>query len=128
MYKAYHVRPAMFSSPGLGETANFRESGPGLSDLFEAQAEQLEHFRHSSRPWAGRLTDIRIECSAVYTLRCLFMARITSISEVGPAQARWAVDIPGGRYSFRPVAGDIRIECSADACLFDHLHIIHLAK
>ena len=34
--------------------------------------------RHSSRPWAGRSTDIRIERSAVYTLRCLFMARITS--------------------------------------------------
>ena len=34
--------------------------------------------RHSSRPWAGRSTDIRIECSAVYTLRYLFMARITS--------------------------------------------------
>ena len=34
--------------------------------------------RHSSRPWAGRLTAIRIECSAVYTLRCLHMARIMS--------------------------------------------------
>ena len=31
-----------------------------------------------SRPWAGRSTDIRIEFSAVYTLRSLFMARITS--------------------------------------------------
>ena len=34
--------------------------------------------RHSSLPRAGRSTDIRIECSAVYTLRCLYMARITS--------------------------------------------------
>ena len=33
---------------------------------------------HISRPWAGRSTDIRVECSAVYTLRCIFMARITS--------------------------------------------------
>ena len=34
--------------------------------------------RHSSRPRrAGRSTDILIECSAVYTLRCTFMARIT---------------------------------------------------
>ena len=34
--------------------------------------------RHSSRPWAGRSADIRTECSAVYTLRCLYMARIMS--------------------------------------------------
>ena len=39
--------------------------------------------RHSSRPCAGRSTDIRIEChrdgSAVYTSQCLYdMARITS--------------------------------------------------
>ena len=33
--------------------------------------------RHSSRPRAGRSTDIRIECFAVYTLRCLYNARIT---------------------------------------------------
>ena len=36
--------------------------------------------RHSSRPRAGRslAIDIRIECSAVYTLRCIFMIRIIS--------------------------------------------------
>ena len=46
-------------------------------DRHSAAAERVDH--HSSRPLAGpgRSTDIRI-CSAVYTLRCLYMARITS--------------------------------------------------
>ena len=34
--------------------------------------------RHRFRPRGGRSTNIRIECSSVYTLRCIFMARITS--------------------------------------------------
>ena len=36
---------------------------------------QWHRSRHSSRRWAERSTDIRIECSAVYTLQCLCMAR-----------------------------------------------------
>ena len=40
--------------------------------------QDIPTLRHSSRLRAGRSTDIRIECSAVYTLRCLYMARITA--------------------------------------------------
>ena len=43
-----------------------------------ASSSSSQRIRHSFRPRAGRSTDIRIECSAVYTLRCLYMARITS--------------------------------------------------
>ena len=32
-----------------------------------------DEWRHSSRPLAGKSMDIRIECSAVYTLLCTFI-------------------------------------------------------
>ena len=43
--------------------------------------------RQSSQPWAGRSTDIRIECSAVYNLRCIFMALIRA-ETINPASYR----------------------------------------
>ena len=46
-------------------------SAPGPPDpKFEFQSWSMA--RHSSWPWAGRSTEIRIECSAVYTLRRVF--------------------------------------------------------
>ena len=67
------------------------------SDLLLAGA------RHSSRPWASRSMDIRIECSAVYTLRCLYMAesRHQNVLVDLPAQGR---ELWRGLTSCRPAA------------------------
>ena len=70
-------RPAL-SGPGCC----VRPAGP------KGPGAELASWRHSSRPWAGpgtrrpgpgglRSTDIRIACSAVYTLRCIFTSPIT---------------------------------------------------
>ena len=53
-------------------------SQPAMQPGYRPNVTTEESLRHSSRSWAGRSTDIRIECSVVYTLRCLYMARITS--------------------------------------------------
>ena len=64
------IRRSWWSSPDGDSESRSRSSGLRVR-IRRRQASQC-------RPWAGRPTDIRIECSAVYTLRCLFIARITS--------------------------------------------------
>ena len=91
------------------------------------------HERHSSLPWAGRSTVIRIECSAVYTLRCIFMARMVYVAEhfmpgvpTGPragraaaARRRWGTGATasrsgrrGGRWYTRGASCWARPRCS----------------
>ena len=73
-------------APGPPAIDDSLSTAPAMSESVTARV------RHSSRPGTGRSTDIRIECSAAtclcglscgrggqfYTLRCIFMARITS--------------------------------------------------
>ena len=70
--------------PGPGQNLQWRSLKPDwrrrLTRSPPCLAQPLvPSWRRSSRPWAGRSTDImiRIECYAVCTLRFLFMARIT---------------------------------------------------
>ena len=69
----------LVSDPMPAQSRQVRVTGQGLTAEWLTS---LTLTRYSSRPRAGRSTDIprqvRIECSAVYTLRCLYMARITS--------------------------------------------------
>ena len=68
-YQTWEFEAACSFCPfGPFETLSFLEEIVSIDD------------RRCGRPcqWAGRSTDIRIECSAVYTLRCLYMAQITS--------------------------------------------------
>ena len=55
-----------------------RLAGPGpLARAMNVALRLAASQSLSSRPRAGRSTDIRIECSAVNTFQCIFMARIT---------------------------------------------------
>ena len=54
-------------------------SGASAAALLTADMQTIPFSpRHSSRPRAGRSTGVRIECSAVYTVRCILKARFTS--------------------------------------------------
>ena len=87
----FSIRQLELRGPGDTNSSSIRSAGLTRTCLWRLLAfwqdsswhdgnDQLR-LRHSSRPRAGRSTDIRIECSAVYTLRCLYMARITSREE-----------------------------------------------
>ena len=65
---------------GRHDVRNSLTRAVGAARFFHKAISNKRHSSrpHSFRPWAGGSTDILIECSAIYTLRCPFMARITS--------------------------------------------------
>ena len=66
---------------------------PTLSFEFDWSRATVARHTYSSRHWAGRSTDIRIESSAAYNLKCTFMARITSERRNVSYPAAWILPL-----------------------------------